>query len=922
MSVKFTNETPWRQGLILVCLLMAGMLSANSLYSEAGCDVRLHPEADNAPLTTNFITEWSYPDGSTSIIFSAQTSGSVNYTWTAAPSGNSGSGSFSQASVALVTLSGLDIAAGDVVTLTMEPTNLRWFNMLSNLSQRANLSKVTQWGSVPWSSLARGFNDCPNLTITATDAPNLSGVTDLGYMFAGCTAMNQDISHWDVSTVTNFEAMFQGATTFNQDISTWNMASATQLRNMFSHASAFNQPIGVWNTENVTNMSDMFYRASVFNQDLSTWNTAKVTNFSRMFSEATAFNQPIGGWNTSAAVNMFGMFAKATAFNQPIGNWNLSNVTTINSMFSEAIAFNQPIGDWNTSSVTDMSAVFNLTVFNQPIGDWNTGNVTNMGGLFNGATAFNQNINTWNTSKVTNFLNTFNRATAFNQPLDNWNTGAVTNMRSMFERASAFNQSIGNWNTSSVTNMRTMFLLASNFNQDLSAWDVSKVTDLTGMLLGASAFNQSLGSWSLNASVQMGELLNNCGMNCSNYSRTLYEWAQNPNIPSGRTLGATSRQYGPDAITARATLVSGKGWIITGDSPGTGACAFPRPFVTEWVFTNADTIIQFNALTTGGSVTYTWSARPSGTSGSGSFTQATAGAVSLGGLTISAGDTVTLNLSTDNLSRFYMLNATAAAKLRDVKQWSTVAWTSMASAFANCSNLRITATDSPILTGVISMANMFDGASVFNTDISGWNTATVTDMSGTFKGAAAFDQDINSWNTANVSDFSDMFNAASVFNQSFADWSFNQATDLTGFISNTGLDCENYTKLLLKLANNPNTPQGLTLGATNLGYGTGGVNARNKLINDFGWTIVGDELGTEPCVNCPDLSNAPAEVLVTNSTCTSNCTPSGGSFAVPTSPCPDGAFLQYQVNGGRLDRHPPYVCPDRPGADHQNALYL
>jgi surface protein len=345
MSVKFTNETPWRQGLILVCLLMAGMLSANSLYSEAGCDVRLHPEADNAPLTTNFITEWSYPDGSTSIIFSAQTSGSVNYTWTAAPSGNSGSGSFSQASVALVTLSGLDIAAGDVVTLTMEPTNLRWFNMLSNLSQRANLSKVTQWGSVPWSSLARGFNDCPNLTITATDAPNLSGVTDLGYMFAGCTAMNQDISHWDVSTVTNFEAMFQGATTFNQDISTWNMASATQLRNMFSHASAFNQPIGVWNTENVTNMSDMFYRASVFNQDLSTWNTAKVTNFSRMFSEATAFNQPIGGWNTSAAVNMFGMFAKATAFNQPIGNWNLSNVTTINSMFSEAIAFNQPIGD-------------------------------------------------------------------------------------------------------------------------------------------------------------------------------------------------------------------------------------------------------------------------------------------------------------------------------------------------------------------------------------------------------------------------------------------------------------------------------------------------------------------------------------------------------------------------------------------------
>lgn len=923
MRVKFTVETPLHRVLIPVFLLLACSLSTTWLRAE-GAIPSLPLEEAEAPLTTNFITEWTYPNGSTSIIFSGQTAGSVNYTWSAAPSGNSGSGSFSQTGFpALITLSGLNIAAGDVVTLTMEPTNLRGFNMSSNSSHRANLSKVTQWGSVPWTFLSYGFYECVNLTITATDAPNLSGLTSLAFMFYGCAAMNQDISHWDVSTVTSFESMFQNTSTFNQNISTWNMSNATQLRWMFAGASVFNQPIGVWNTQNVTDMSNMFRGASAFNQDISTWNTAKVTRFDAMFREATAFNQPIGSWNTAAAVNMSEMFNKAAAFSQPIGTWNTGNVTVMNAMLAEANSFNQPIGTWNTASVTNMNGLFfNNTAFNQPIGTWNTGNVTDMSNTFYGATAFNQNINSWNTSKVTTFFNTFYQATAFNQPLDNWNTSAATNMRSMFDRASAFNQPIGNWNVSKVTNMRTMFLFATNFNQDLSAWDVSKVTDMTGMFVIAPAFNQSLGSWTLNPTVMLGELLNNCGMNCSNYSRTLYEWAQNPNIPLGRTLGATNRQYGPDAIAARATLIS-KGWTITGDSPGTGACGFPRPFVTEWVFSAADSVIQFNALTTGGSVTYTWSARPSGTSGSGSFTQATAGAVSLGGLTISAGDTVTLNLSTDMLSRFYMLNATAAAKLRDVKQWSDVAWTSMASAFENCSNLRISATDSPILTGVTSMADMFKGATVFNTDISTWNTETVTDMSGTFSGAAAFnqdigewntaavtsmadmfsgasafDQDINGWNTANVSDFSDMFNAASAFNQPFSGWSFNQATDLSGFISNTGLDCENYTSLLLKLANNPNTPQGLTLGANNLGYGTGGVNARNKLINDFGWTIIGDEPGTEPCVNCPDLSLAPAEVLVTNSTCTSNCTPSGGSFAAPTSPCPEGAFLQYQVNGG------------------------
>ena len=78
-----------------------------------------------------------------------------------------------------------------------------------------------------------------------------------------------------------------------------------------------------------------------------------------------------------------------------------------------------------------------------------------------------------------------------------------------------------------------------------------------------------------------------------------------------------------------------------------------QDFITEWTFPSASSQIQFNALTVDGPVNYTWSASPSGNSGSGSFTQDTAGLVTLSDLTIAAGDVVTLSMTPTNLSRFY-----------------------------------------------------------------------------------------------------------------------------------------------------------------------------------------------------------------------------------------------------------------------------
>ncbi|MBL7779894.1 MAG: BspA family leucine-rich repeat surface protein [Saprospiraceae bacterium] len=450
---------------------------------------------------------------------------------------------------------------------------------------RLKLIDIVQWGSsIAWTSMIASFRGCANLNISATDAPNLSGVTSLKLMFASCTTLNSpaNIGTWNTATINDISDMFSGATSFNQPIGAWNTAAVITMSNMFNGATSFNQPIGAWNTTALTNMTRMFENATSFDQPIGTWNTSSVTNMSYVFNGAAAFDQPLANWNTASVTNMSNMFRDAVSFNQPIGNWSTSSVINMNNMFNNAASFNQPIGSWNTASVTDMSNMFtNADVFNQPIGTWNTAAVTDMGGMFSGAAVFNQDISTWNTAAVTDMSAMFTSAALFNQPISTWNTGAVTDMSLMFQNADQFNQPIGTWNTASVTATVQMFYQNSRFNQPLNNWNMAAVTNMNYMFAEASSFNQSLANWTLNPNVLMNIMLSYSGMSCTNYSATLIGWAANPSTPSGRSLGCIGRSYGTSAVAARTYLDVDKAWTFTGDVASGASCALVLP--VEWV---------------------------------------------------------------------------------------------------------------------------------------------------------------------------------------------------------------------------------------------------------------------------------------------------------------------------------------------------
>jgi uncharacterized protein (TIGR02145 family) len=281
--------------------------------------------------------------------------------------------------------------------------------------------------------------------------------------------------------------------------------------------------------------------------------------------------------------------------------------------------------------------------------------------------------------------------------------------------------------------------------------------------------------------------------------------------------------------------------------------------------------ISFNAVVSSGGSHFSWTSIPAGSSGIG-FLAAGTSLSTISGLP--AGALIELRIEPTNLQRFFIDNGADRKRLTDVVEWGNAAWTSMEKMFFGCSNLHITASDMPNLTGVQSLYQMFSGCTLlnspsninlwntgnitnmgymfhntasFNQNIGKWNTSNVINMSGMFSNATSFNQNIGFWNTGNVSDMFLMFNEASSFNQNIGYWSLKNNVILLQMLNGSGMSCENYSNTLIGWSNNTNTPINRVLGASGLQYGTNSVFARNNLIAHKGWTITGDTPSSVVC---------------------------------------------------------------------------
>src|SRR5690606_8175731 len=146
------------------------------------------------------------------------------------------------------------------------------------------------------------------------------------------------------------------------------------------------------------------------------------------------------------------------------------------------------------------------------------------------------------------------------------------------------------------------------------------------------------------------------------------------------------------------------------------------------------------------------------------------------------------------------------------------------------------------VSNVTNMTWMFEATFDFNQPLNNWNVSNVLSMDSMFQLAISFNQPLNNWNVSNVTFMESMFRNAQSYNQDISNWQIN-VSDLSLFLTNSGLDISNYDALLTKLA---------TLGLNNGTLGADGLEycnlaARNYLVNVLGWTINGDSLDVNGC---------------------------------------------------------------------------
>ncbi|MEE0653161.1 MAG: BspA family leucine-rich repeat surface protein, partial [Segatella copri] len=105
-------------------------------------------------------------------------------------------------------------------------------------------------------SLSRFFKDLPKLeTITGLEYLNTEKVTDMSYMFSGCTNLTSlDVTKFNTANVTNMSDMFRNCSALTSlDVSKFNTVNVTNMGRMFSNCSALTSlDVTNFNTEKVT----------------------------------------------------------------------------------------------------------------------------------------------------------------------------------------------------------------------------------------------------------------------------------------------------------------------------------------------------------------------------------------------------------------------------------------------------------------------------------------------------------------------------------------------------------------------------------------------------------------------------------------------------------------------------------------------
>ena len=126
-------------------------------------------------------------------------------------------------------------------------------------------------------------------------------------------------------------------------------------------------------------------------------------------------------------------------------------------------------------------------------------------------------------------------------------------------------------------------------------------------------------------------------------------------------------------------------------------------------------------------------------------------------ITLPSSGVYNLELSAKEVNGFNRINFAQTGdrlKITDIKQWGTIVWTSFRTAYWNCNNMLITATDIPNLSLVTDMFFAFRDVTIGNPNLRDWNVSNVTAMDRIFQGSNLSEENLTAcyenWSQLNL----------------------------------------------------------------------------------------------------------------------------------------------------------------------------
>ncbi|MCT4613835.1 MAG: BspA family leucine-rich repeat surface protein, partial [Marinifilaceae bacterium] len=676
---------------------------------------------------------------------------------------------------------------------------------------------------------------------------DITNVKDLRYTFKNAKRFDKSISKWNTQSVTEVEGMFLNAESYNMPFDgnfANNLNSANNISNFSSFLSgaiSFNQDLNCINLSGVINIDSFLKNASSYNHAFSVDFANKlksVESFKSMFENAVEFNQDISVFDISAANTLEAMLKGAKAFDQKFSPSSkfistMNQVNNLKDFLYDAKSFNDDIGCWNISNITNFenflfgTASFTTDNYDKLLAAWSNKSCQDnikidIPASYNSVSeaARNKLINdhSWEISDLGLYdSSSFIFKIKIDEPnyeftlyvsrrlkginIVDWGDGSPfyeydksSSVTHKYTEAGVYTViskgdylpycfgylsdsnkevviSIEQWGTNSHEMIRESFAnfpnLAINAKDplvvrgglsrglfrnspkvdiDFTGYDFSQYDYFNYFLTGADSFSVE---------------------NYDKLLKALYETAQNMMV-----LHASCK-YSSEGKVYRDKLINEKDWIIydNGENVATnlkirivipeGGARFTFPALAQLSLTDYD---------------IDWGDGNSNISLQDSI-----------GHNYSSGGEYLLEIKGPVYGlNFDLLNSHPERREIeiDIQKWGQNKWYKMDNAFKGCTNLIISAEDTPDITNVTDLSHAFEMATNFNSNICNWDVSNVEKIDQMFKSATKFDQDISTWFFKNLKSMDQLFYNASSFNQDLSTWNTSQVKSFNQIFKN------------------------------------------------------------------------------------------------------------------------------------------